>query len=157
MLDLSPEATMQRSFSFSRRAILAAAAFLFFFPQLAKSQAQIPPAPRITAAMDESRLTTLHGNTHPLAKTQVDRGAAPPSLPLQRMLMVLKRGSQQESGTGTAPRAAAGCVLAELCLDVLVAWAKLLPKLLRREPPVQSLPGCNRMDFKSLVFRPAER
>jgi Pro-kumamolisin, activation domain/Bacterial Ig-like domain (group 3) len=88
---------MQRSFSFSRGAILAAAAFLFFFPQSAKSQAQIPPAPRITAAMDESRLTTLHGNTHPMARPQFDRGAAPPSLPLQRMLMVLKRGSQQES------------------------------------------------------------
>jgi len=91
---------MQLRFSLSRVAILAAAAFFLFFPQFAKSQTQIQsisPRSRITNAIDESRLTTLHGNTHPLARPQFDQGAAPPSLPVRRMLMVLTRGSQQES------------------------------------------------------------
>ena len=95
---------MQRPFSFSRCAILAAAVFFLFFPKFAKSQAQIQslsPGSRITTPIDESRLTTLHGNTHPLARPQFDQGAAPPSLPLRRMLMVLTRSAQQESALET--------------------------------------------------------
>ncbi len=53
--------------------------------------------PRITQAVDDSRLTTLRGNVHPLARPEFDRGAAPPDLPMQRMLLVLKRSSEQES------------------------------------------------------------
>ena len=39
----------------------------------------------------------LKGNTHPLARPEFDRGAAPDSLPMQRMLLVLKRGPDQEA------------------------------------------------------------
>jgi subtilase family serine protease len=53
--------------------------------------------PLITQPVDETNLTVLRGNTHPLARPEFDRGAAPPSLPTQRMLLVLKRGAQQES------------------------------------------------------------
>src|SRR5207249_2888174 len=53
--------------------------------------------PLIVQAVDDSQLTTLKGNTHPLARAQFDRGAAPPDLPMQRMLLVLKRGDEQES------------------------------------------------------------
>jgi hypothetical protein len=52
--------------------------------------------PLITQAVDESQLTTLKGNTHPLARPQYDLGAAPASLPLERMLLVLKRSPEQE-------------------------------------------------------------
>jgi len=53
--------------------------------------------PLIVQAVDDSQLTTLKGNTHPLARAQFDRGAAPPALPMQRMLLVLKRSDEQES------------------------------------------------------------
>lgn len=52
---------------------------------------------RITQAVDASKLTVLKGNTHPLARAEFDRGPAPSSLAIGRMLMVLSRGAQQES------------------------------------------------------------
>ncbi|MGO9088061.1 MAG: Ig-like domain repeat protein [Candidatus Sulfotelmatobacter sp.] len=54
------------------------------------------PQPLITQPVDESQLTTLTGNTYPLAKPQYDLGAAPASLPMERMLLVLKRSPEQE-------------------------------------------------------------
>lgn len=55
------------------------------------------PLPLITQAIDESQLTVLKGNTHPLARPQYDLGTAPATLPLERMLLVLKRSPQQET------------------------------------------------------------
>ena len=54
-------------------------------------------APLITQPLDESRLTTLKGNTHPLARPLFDLGTAPASLPMERMLLVLKRSPEQEA------------------------------------------------------------
>jgi hypothetical protein len=51
---------------------------------------------RITQSIDTTRTITLPGNVHPLAQAQYDRGAAPASLPLQRMLLVLQRSPEQE-------------------------------------------------------------
>lgn len=62
-----------------------------------QAQAVAPPRPLITAAIDESRLATLKGNTHPLARPEFDLGTAPASLPMQRMLLVLKRSDDQET------------------------------------------------------------
>jgi subtilase family serine protease len=60
--------------------------------------AQTPPAPsRITQAVDEANLTVLKGNTYYLARAKYNRGAAPSSLPMNRMLLVLQRSPQQES------------------------------------------------------------
>jgi len=58
-----------------------------------------PAAPRrlITQPVDGARLTVLNGNTHPLARAEFDQGTAPASLPMQRMLLVLKRSPEQES------------------------------------------------------------
>jgi Pro-kumamolisin, activation domain/Bacterial Ig-like domain (group 3) len=53
--------------------------------------------PLITEPVDEGRLTVLKGNTHPLAKPAFDLGTAPATLPMQRMLLVLKRSPQQEA------------------------------------------------------------
>jgi hypothetical protein len=50
----------------------------------------------ITQRIDETQFTTLKGNTHPLAQRIYDIGAAPATLPMQRMLLVLKRSPQQE-------------------------------------------------------------
>lgn len=52
--------------------------------------------PLMTEAVDETQLTTLKGNTHPLARPQFDLGTAPASLPMERMLLVLKRSPEQE-------------------------------------------------------------
>ena len=64
-----------------------------------QAQEQLNPAivrPLITEPIDESRLTTLKGNTHPLARPQFDLGTADGSLPMKRMLLVLKRSDEQE-------------------------------------------------------------
>lgn len=55
------------------------------------------PQPLITQAVSEAQLTVLKGNTHPLAKPQFDLGTAPATLPMQRMLLVLKRSPAQEA------------------------------------------------------------
>ena len=68
---------------------------LLRFAPTAISQ-QVSPRPLITQPIVESQLTTLKGNTHPLARAQFDIGAAPLDLPMQRMLLVLKRSPEQE-------------------------------------------------------------
>ncbi len=73
-------------------ALLAASGHL-----LAQSALSNAAQPLITQAVDESRLTTLRGNTHPLARPEFDLGTAQASLPMQRMLLVLKRSVAQES------------------------------------------------------------
>lgn len=64
----------------------------------AQDQAQLAKArqPLITEAVDETHLTTLKGNTHPLARKEFDLGTAPATLPMQRMLLVLKRSPEQQ-------------------------------------------------------------
>jgi subtilase family serine protease len=57
--------------------------------------------PLIQQPVDESQLTTLKGNTHPLARSEFDLGTAPSSLPMQRMLLVLKRSPDQETALRT--------------------------------------------------------
>src|SRR5258708_7323884 len=70
--------------------------FVLLFPALAWSQA-IAPQSRITQTVNDNALTTLKGNTHPLAQAQFDRGTAPPDLPMARMLLLLKRSAEQEA------------------------------------------------------------
>src|SRR5262245_44017789 len=55
------------------------------------------PRPLITRRVDESELTVLKGNTHPVARSEFDRGAAPASLPMDRMLLVIKRSPEREA------------------------------------------------------------
>jgi subtilase family serine protease len=50
---------------------------------------------QITQPISESKLMVLRGNTHPFARPQFDRGAAPANLPLQRMMLVLKTTPEQ--------------------------------------------------------------
>ena len=53
--------------------------------------------PLITQSIDESQRITLSGNTHPLARPEFDLGTAAASLPIKRMLLVLKRSPEQET------------------------------------------------------------
>jgi len=56
-----------------------------------------PVRPRVTEAVDESRLITLQGNTHPMALPEFDRGPAPAALPMERMQLVLTRSPEQQT------------------------------------------------------------
>jgi len=75
-------------------------AVLLLAPTFASAQTNTVAA-RITQAVDETKRTILYGNTHPLARPEFDRGAAPSSLPMQRMLLVLQRSAEQESALET--------------------------------------------------------
>ncbi len=57
----------------------------------------VAPRPLITQPVDETQVTVLKGNTHRLARPEFDLGTAPATLPMQRMLLVLKRSAEQES------------------------------------------------------------
>jgi hypothetical protein len=73
--------------------------YMLVFAQSSSAQQASLAAPRplITRPVNEQQLTVLKGNTHPLARPQFDLGTAPASLPMQRMLLVLKRSPEQES------------------------------------------------------------
>ncbi|MCU1270243.1 MAG: peptidase and in, kexin, sedolisin [Acidobacteriaceae bacterium] len=74
--------------------------FFCFVPVVGFGQ-QVSLQPLITKPVIESELTTLKGNTHPLAQTRFDIGAAAPDLPMNRMLLVLKRSPEQEHSLRT--------------------------------------------------------
>lgn len=52
--------------------------------------------PAIAQSVDEMRLITLPGNTHPLATAQNDRGRADDNLQLDHLLLQLKRSPEQD-------------------------------------------------------------
>lgn len=83
---------------------LLTSVFCALLPQPARAQQPSSPQtalagsrPLITQPIDESQLTILKGNTHFLARPQFDLGTASATLPMQRMLLVLKRSPEQES------------------------------------------------------------
>src|SRR5205085_12634773 len=69
---------------------------LFALCRLAAGQ-QSYVRPLINEPVDESQRMVLKGTTHPLARPQFDIASAPPDLPMQRMLLVLKRSPEQET------------------------------------------------------------
>jgi hypothetical protein len=69
--------------------------FAVVVSSVAVAQSQSPS--RITQVVDEANLTLLKGNTYPLARPEFDRGPAPPSLPMERMLLVLTRSPEQKA------------------------------------------------------------
>ena len=67
----------------------------------AANQAGSPAvAPRIVAAVDETKMVTLTGSTHRLALPQYDQGAVEDSMPMEHMLLQLRRSPEQEAGFG---------------------------------------------------------
>lgn len=53
--------------------------------------------PVLVQPVIESQTVTLRNSTHRLARPEFDRGAAPPSLPMSNILLVLKRAPEQEA------------------------------------------------------------
>lgn len=95
----------QKSFSINRAVRYSWPVMLFcrtlIFVSLARffsvaAAQQIGISSGIRESIDENRLTVLKGNTHPLARAQYDRGPAPSNLPLDRMLLILRRTPSQE-------------------------------------------------------------
>jgi hypothetical protein len=75
--------------------VLGAALFLLI-PCFAGAQSNLP-LERITAQIDEGRLSQLKGNIHPLAHAQNDQGAADASLKLERITMVFQPTAAQKA------------------------------------------------------------
>ena len=83
-------------------AIFAAAAFACFAPAVLSAQATSQLVTnRLTQPIEDSARVTLKGTVHPLANKANDRGAAPESMPLDRIQVVLKRSDTQESALKT--------------------------------------------------------
>ena len=59
--------------------------------------AQAGPRARITQAINDTQLMTLHGNVHPLARAEFDRGEVDFSQPVTRMLLLLQRSPEQQA------------------------------------------------------------
>ncbi len=72
------------------------ALFVFLTPLIVVAQATNTPA-RVTQRVDVRNTVTLRGNIHPLARPEFDRGVAPDDLLLRRILLVLQRGTDQET------------------------------------------------------------
>lgn len=62
-------------------------------------------ASRLPEVINEQNLVTLHGNVPAQARAQNDHGQVAGSLPMQRMLLVLKRGDAQEKALKSAIQA----------------------------------------------------
>ncbi len=81
--------------------VTLALAFCITFSANLSAQSLNPGVTRITQAVKESDRVTLKGNTHPLASVKNDVGLAPDTLPMERMLLVLKRSADQEASLKT--------------------------------------------------------
>ena len=71
----------------------------------AANQAGSPSAAaRIVDTIDETRLVSLRGQTHPLAVARFDQGPVSDTLPLDHMFLELRRSSEQEERLESALR-----------------------------------------------------
>jgi len=61
-------------------------------------RAQGLPARLVTQDIDDAKTVPLRGTVHPLAQSRFDRGAVPDSFPAERMLLMLNRPPDRETG-----------------------------------------------------------
>ena len=87
--------------SFTRILIAIIALVVFPGPAVLRARqgkAQTAGVPSlVTKPISESQRTILKGNVHPLARPENDRGLAPDSLAMSRMLLVLKRSPDRHT------------------------------------------------------------
>jgi len=72
------------------------AALLLLVPGLATAQGNVAK-PRIAAQVDESTVTVLRGNLHPLARPQYDQGKVDPSFKLERITLMFQPTAAQQA------------------------------------------------------------
>ena len=87
---------MRKAQAIGVRAVLVCA-FVASFTLISQGQQRDVVPARVTQTVDPENRVTLRGNTHPLARPEFDQGAAPDSLATERMLLVLKRSTDQET------------------------------------------------------------
>jgi hypothetical protein len=75
--------------------VILAVVFLILPKSAAAQQRYIRPL--VNEPVNDSRRVVLRGNVHPMARSQYDAGAAPSNLPMERMLLVLKRSPEQQA------------------------------------------------------------
>lgn len=82
-----------------RTVVVAIFLFVLVLNHAIAAQAQVTDGipSRITQPITSTALTRLTGNTHPLARSGVDRGSASPFTPAERLMLVLRRSQQQEA------------------------------------------------------------
>jgi hypothetical protein len=66
-----------------------------FSPALAQTHLPAPRS-RVLQAVDDASVTTLSGNTHPLARPEFDQGALANATPINRIVLILERSPEQE-------------------------------------------------------------
>jgi Pro-kumamolisin, activation domain/Bacterial Ig-like domain (group 3) len=71
--------------------------FLIFLSLSAVHFAFAQATPRVVEKIENSQRITLTGNVHPLARAAFDRGAVDNAQPMKSILMLLKRGDDQEA------------------------------------------------------------
>src|SRR6195256_5667722 len=76
--------------------VLLAAVLVLLLPGLAVAQGNVAK-PRIAAQVDESTVTVLRGNLHPLARPQYDQGKVDPSFKLERITMMFQLTAAQQA------------------------------------------------------------
>jgi hypothetical protein len=76
--------------------VLLAAVLVLLMPGLAVAQGNVAK-PRIAAQVDESTVTVLRGNLHPLARPQYDQGKVDPSFKLERITMMFQPTAAQQT------------------------------------------------------------
>src|SRR5277367_2330775 len=79
-----------------RNSLLLFAALFTSSSFTTKAQTKLA-APRITQAIDEANLVTIHRSVHPAALAGLDQGVVDDSRPMNHMLLVLQRSTDQET------------------------------------------------------------
>src|ERR1700720_1223959 len=87
---------MQLQYPSLVRGVCFAVFLLAFVNGPGRAQTASVPA-RITQAVDPKLTLVLRGNTHPLARSEYDRGLIADARPLNRMLLLLQRAPDQEA------------------------------------------------------------
>ena len=85
-----------RAFSFLASALLIAGCGGSLRVNEAPTRSPLP-VPAAANPVDESRMVTLRGNVHPLARPEFDQGLANPATRLDRMLLVLNSSPTQHA------------------------------------------------------------
>jgi len=77
------------------------ATLLFTLPAFAQTPQNLTCAPmgvaRVAGYVDDNVLSSLQGNIHPLALPEYDQGIVDDSLPLEHIIMMLRRSPDQET------------------------------------------------------------
>jgi hypothetical protein len=87
---------MKKTSALILRNSLLLLATLFTISNFSATAQTKPAAARITQAIDEAQLAPMHTKVHPLARAEFDRGVVADSMPMDRMLLILKRTPEQE-------------------------------------------------------------